>query len=135
MSANTQAIFPLTPVVTWGTITAANTAKDGTGAQVTVFTAGTNGARIDRIKVRNTGTAVQTVLRIFINNGLTNATAANNILYMERTIPTATVSETTELSDIIILLDMALPTTYKINVAIGTTVASALHVTCEGGNF
>lgn len=135
MAANTSAIFPLTPVVAWGTVTTANTAKDGIGTQVTVFTAGTNGARIDRIKVRNSGTSVQTVLRIFVNNGSDNTTAANNVLYMESTIPACTVSETTQQPDIVIPLDMALPTGYKLNVAIGTTVAAALHVTCEGGNF
>lgn len=135
MAANISPIFPNVPVVTWGTVTTANTAKDGTGTVVTVFTSGSNGARVDRIKVRNSGTAVQTVLRIFINNGSTNATAANNTLYMERTIPAATLSETTELADTIIPLDMALPTGYKINITIGTTVAAALAVTCEGGNF
>ena len=135
MAANTSPVFPLIPVVQWGTVTTANTAKDGTGTQVTVFTAGADGARVDRIKVRNTGTAVQTVMRVFINNGSVNTTPANNTLYMEQTIPPAALSETSALPDNIILLDAALPAGYKINVAIGTTVASALHVTCEGGNF
>ena len=135
MAANTSAIFPLTPVVTWGTVATANTAKDGTGTQVTVYTAGTNGARIDRIKVRALGTNIQTVLRIFINNGLTAATPANNSLYMERTIPATTLSETTELVDVIIPLDMALPVGYKLNCAIGTTVSAGVQVTCEGGDF
>lgn len=135
MAANTAAIFPIIPVVSWGTVTTANTAKDGTGTVVTVYTAGSNGSRVDRIKVRNMGTAVQTVLRIFVNNGSTNATAANNVLYMERTIPACTLSETTAQADIVIPLDMALPAGYKLNITIGTTVAAALAITCEGGNF
>lgn len=135
MPANTTPIFPLTPVVTWGTVTTANTAKDGTGPQVTVFTAGANGARTDRIKVRSKGSNVATVLRIFINNGSDAAVATNNTLYMERTIAATTLSETAELADNVITLDMALPAGYVINVAIGTTVAAGLAVTCEGGNF
>ena len=135
MAANTQIIFPIVPVVSWGTVTTANTAKDGTGTVVTVFTAGTNGARIDRIKVRHTGTAVQTVVRVFVNNGSTNATPANNVLYAEQTIPACTLSETTAALDMIIPLDMALPAGYKLNVTIGTTIAAALAVSCEGGNF
>jgi len=135
MAANTSAIFPLVPVMSWATLTTANTAKDGTGTVATVYTAGTEGSRVDRIKVRALGTNVQTVLRIFINNGLTNATPANNSLYMERTIPATTLSETTELMDVIVPLDIALPAGYKINCTIGTTVAAGLAVTCEGGNF
>jgi len=80
MTANTQPIFPLTPKVSWGTVTTANTAKDGTGTVVTVFTAGADGSRIDQIKVRALGTNVATVIRFFVNNGSTNATAANNSL-------------------------------------------------------
>jgi hypothetical protein len=135
MPANTAAIFPLTPVMSWGLVETANTAKDGTGTQVTVYTAGANGSRVDRLKVRNTGTAVQTVLRVFINKGADPATPANNTLYMEQTIPACTLSETTAQTDIIIPLDIALPAGYLVNVAVGTTVAAELAVTCEGGDF
>lgn len=135
MPANTAAIFPLTPVVSWANLTTANTAKDGTGTVATVYTAGTNGSRVDRIKVRALGTNVQTVLRVFVNNGGSNTTATNNSLYMERTIPATTLSETTELLDTVIPLDMALPAGYKINCTIGTTVAAGVQVTCEGGDF
>lgn len=135
MAANTAPIFPNVPVVSWGTITTANTAKDGTGTVVTVFTAGINGSRVGQLKVRALGTNVATVLRIFINNGSTNATAANNSLYMERTIQPTTLSEISELPDNVITLNFALPIGYKINLAIGTTVAAGLQVTCEGGNY
>ena len=46
MPANTSPVFPLTPVVPVGqTLTTANTAKDGTGTVVTLYTAGANGDR------------------------------------------------------------------------------------------
>ena len=135
MAANTKPIYPLTPVIGMGTIATANTAKDGTGTVVTLFTAGVDGGRVDKIKIRPTGASVQTVLRVFLNNGLTNATPANNTLYMERTIPAYTLSETTEQLDIAVQLDVALPAGWRVNCTIGTTVASALALTCEGGNY
>jgi hypothetical protein len=75
------------------------------------------------------------VLRIFVNNGSTNTTAANNSLYMEQTVPASTLSETTAIADLIVPLDMALPAGYKLNCTIGTTVPAGLQVTCEGGDF
>lgn len=135
MPANTSPIFPLTPKISWGTITTANTAKDGTGTVVTIFTAGSNGARVDRIKVRYTGTSVATVLRIFINNGSTNATAANNILYTEITIPACTISEVAAQPDISLSIGLTLPAGYVLNCTLGTTVAAALAITAEGGDY
>lgn len=135
MPANVQPIFPITPIVTWAKLTTANTAHDGTGTVATVFTAGTNGARVDRLKIRPMGTGSQTVLRVFINNGADSTTATNNILYSEKTIIATTSSETESLDDYILPLDIALPASYKINCTLGTTVAPGIAVTCEGGNF
>ena len=135
MAANTQPIFPKVPKVQSGTVLTANTAKDGTGTVVSVFTAGLDGSRVDTIKVRSLGTNVATVLRIFINNGLVNTTAANNSLYMERTIAATTVSETAELVDVEILLNISLPPSYVLNITIGTTIAAGLQVTAVGGDY
>jgi len=136
MPANTTPIFALTPVVTTGqTITTANTAKDGTGTVVTVYTAGVNGSRIDSIKIRHTGTSVATVLRIFINNGLTNATPANNTLFMEYSVPAATLTEVAAQIDMVVPLNLNLPAGYKANCTIGTTVAAPLALTGYGGDY
>lgn len=145
MPANVQPIYPLTPKVSWGNVLSANTAKDGTGTVVTVFTAGANGSRIDQIKVRALGTNVATVLRFFINNGSTNATAANNTLIHEVTIPATTLSEIAALTDTDVLIAKDdgkvavpipyLPAGYKINVVIGTTIAAGLQVTVHGGDY
>lgn len=135
MPANTAPIYPLTPEVSWGTVTTANTAKDGTGTVVPIFTAGANGSRVDYVKVRALGTNVATVMRFFINNGLTNATAANNSLIMERTIALTTLNEAAELADTIVQLDISIPAGYVLNVTIGTTVAAGLQVTAFGGDY
>lgn len=136
MAANTAPIYSKVADIQWGTVTTANTAKDGTGTQVTVFTAdATNGGRVDKLKVRAAGTNVATALRVFINNGSTNATAGNNSLYTEATIAATTLSEVSALADTEILLGLSLPPGYKLNVAIGTTVAAGLAVTAVGGKY
>jgi len=137
MAANTSPVFPLTPKINWNAaaITAANTAVDGTGTVATVYTAGSNGSRLDGIKVRALGTNVATVLRIFINNGSTNATPANNVLFMERAIAATTLSQTSELADTWIPMDISLPAGYVVNVVIGTAVSAGLMVTGVGGDY
>lgn len=134
---NTKPIYSRNPIIAWGAgITAANTAMDGTGTVTTVFTAdATNGGRIEKIKARSLGTNVATVLRIFINNGSTNATAANNTLYTEATIAATTASASAALADNEVLLNLALPAGYTINVTLGTAVAAGISVTGVGGKF
>jgi hypothetical protein len=136
MAVTALPIFAQTPIFTVGaTVTTANTAKDGTGTVVLIYTAGVNGSRIDNIKVRSTGTAVATVLRVFINNGATNVTATNNSLYVEATIAATTLSETAALVDNLIPMNISLPATYRVYVTIGTTVATPLQVSAAGGDY
>lgn len=136
MPANTAPIYSVAPIISWGSILTANTAKDGTGTVVTVFTAdATNGGRVEKLKVRAAGTNVATALRVFINNGSTNATAANNTLYAEASIAATTLSEVAALADTEISLQLPLPAGYKLNITIGTTVAAGLAVTAVGGKY
>lgn len=138
MAANTAPIFTLIPETQWGAtaITTANTAKDGTGTVLTVFTAGaTDGSYVQRVRFRPSGTCVQTVARLFINNGATNATAANNILFDEITLSAITGSETAAQPSFEIPLNFALPAGYKLNVTIGTTVAAGWYVSAIGGDY
>ena len=136
MAVTALPIFAQTPIFTVGaTVTTANTAKDGTGTVVLIYTAGVNGSRIDNIKVRSTGTAVATVIRVFVNNGATNVTATNNSLYVEATIAATTLSETAAQVDNLILMNISLPATYRVYATIGTTVAAALQVSAQGGDY
>ena len=137
MPANTNPIFTLTPDVAWGTtaITTANTAKDGTGTVLTVYTAGANGSYVQRVRFRPAGTNVQTVARLFINNGSTNATAANNILFDEITIPGTSLSENSAQASFEIPLNFAIQAGYKLNITIGTTIAAGLYVSTVGGDY
>src|SRR4051812_4844089 len=102
MAANQNPIYPLTPVW-WGVgnaaLAAANTAKDGTGTVQTVGTAGLNGTWLAKIICKPAGTNVATVLRLFLNNGGSNATATNNIMIKEISLPAVTLSETAAQND------------------------------------
>lgn len=137
MAANTLPIFSKRGEINWTNgITAANTAKDGTGTVDTVFTAdATEGSYIERLIVRPRGTNVVSVLRVFVNNGSTNATAANNCLIAELTLPATTNSEIAAISGLVVPLNMSLPAGYKINVTIGTAVAGGYAVAGIGGDY
>jgi hypothetical protein len=146
MPANNNPIFSLAPDVQWGAadgnggtagpLKTANTAKDGTGTVLTVFTAdATNGGFVQRAIFRAAGTNVATVGRIFINNGSTNATIANNILIAEITLSATTLSEVAALTTYEIPLNFALPAGYKLNVTLGTTVAAGYFVLVIGSKY
>lgn len=144
MAANTIPIYTKLGQIGFSsiTLTTANTAKDGTGTTALLFTAGADGARVERIRARALGTNVATVLRIFINNGSDPAVAANNILYAEKTIAATTGSEVAELAlnELPTTTDptafpLVLPPSYRLYATIGTTIASGLKVTAIGGTY
>jgi hypothetical protein len=147
MAQNTNPIFPLTPINTWVSGAAANAATAGVTANTTkdlssgtiygpIFTGkAVDGSRLDFIKVRALGTNVATVIRVWINNGSVTTTAANNALYLERTLSATTVSETSEQPDIILPLNISLPAGYRIYATFGTVVAAGFHLTAVGGDY
>lgn len=135
MTANTQPIFTLTPHVSWGAITTANTAMDGTGTVTTIFTAGTNGSYISKIIIKFQGSSTATVVRFFVNNGSTNATAANNSLIAEQQLPNVTASNSTAQPTISVPIDIAIPNGYVLTATIGTTVTNAISINAIGGDY
>ena len=137
MSANLNPIFVGTPVTGIGTaITAANTATDGTGTVITVFTAGSAGGYVRRLRIKALGTNVASVLRIFVNNGSTQATAANNSLIGEIPLAISTASNVAAIGpDYEYVLNLVLAASYTINVCIGTAAAAGWIVTAEGGSY
>jgi hypothetical protein len=137
MAANTAPIFSISGDTQWGgsLLAAANAAYDGTGAVLTVFTAGADGGYVNRLIMRAAGTNIQTVLRVFLNNGSTNATAANNSLIGEMTLYATTASNTASTQAFEYPLNFALPAGYKVNVTIATTVAAGYYVTAIGGKY
>lgn len=136
MAANTNPIFPLTPVVGFGKLTTANNVYDGTGTQVTLLTAGTNGTRLDSIKIKHLGTNAATVLRVFLNNGNDNTVATNNSLLLEVSINSANASASAALTEIYDLdVNKSIPAGYRVMVSIGTTISAGISVNLFGGDY
>lgn len=94
MAASTSPIFIAIPNCQVSFITAANTARDGSGALVTAFTAGANGSFVSSITYTNdaaaVGASVLKVMRLFI----TDTSGANPTLYQEVLMPLITSSNT-----------------------------------------
>lgn len=144
MAANTIPIYSKSGQIEWtNALKTANIAKDGTGTVATIFTAGVNGGRVERIRVRALGTNVATVLRIFINNGGATSTPANNVLYAEITLASTTLSETAALlttNEFPSVADttafpIVLPAGYKLTATVGTTIAAGVDVSAIGSTY
>lgn len=144
MTANTVPIYSKAGQIgLGGVLTTANTAKDGTGTVLTIFTAdATNGGRVERVRAKALGTNVATVLRIFINNGGSTSTASNNVYYADVTLSASTLTETASITQIelpnstdITAFPLVLPPGYKLTATIGTTVAAGWAITVVGGTY
>jgi hypothetical protein len=139
MPANTSPIFTLTPDIQWAiSATTANTTKDlSSGTIFQVFSAGTNGGYVQRMRFRTLGTnSAASVGRVWINNGQTTATASNNVLWDEITLPATTVSEVAAQSTYELPLNFALPPGYIIYFTLGTAPnAAGWSVTIIGGEY
>ena len=136
MASNTNPIFVDTVRSSWiSTGVNANTALDGTGTVATAFLAGADGSQIENVVLQHLGSNIATVVRFFINNGSTNATAANNSLVHEETMEANTLSQVAASIPIIWKANLVLPAGYKLNVTIGTAIASGIQVTAQGGDY
>ena len=127
--------YTTTPNISADTETTANNVYDGTGTVGTAFTAGTNGSYVGFIKLKPLGTNVASVARFWVNNGLTNATAANNYLISEISLPITTAATAAALIELTIPLNIPIEAGYKINFALGTTVAAGWQATVVGGDY
>ena len=139
MPANTLPIFTLTPNATVSNVAAANTARDGSGALVTAFTAGANGSRIDFITFTSSqatpAASAARVMRIF----LTDTSGANPRLIGEITMSAVTASTTaigatstfTFTNGLIIRSGQII----KVNQSIYGSAADATDVLARGGDY
>lgn len=137
MATNTTPIWTGTPAFGFGAaVTAANTATDGTGTVTTIFTAdATNGGFVGFVKLKPLGTNVASKCYLFVNNGSTNATATNNVMVAEITLPATTASNTAALVALGYNLQLALPAGYKVNMTLGTAVSAGWIGSVEAGSY
>lgn len=113
---------------------------DGTTNATLLLTAGTKGSFIQKLVLEAagpTGNATASVLRVHINNGSTNATATNNVLYMQYSLPITTVSNTTATAHIEIPLMLQLEPGFKLYVSLGSSanLAGGWFITAVGGDY
>lgn len=158
MPANTSMIFPLTPNagVSGVLLTAAMTntkAFDGTevtgaGKKELIYTAGAAGSRVDSVKIRfgstvgatASGTTAATLVRLWLNNGSADTTAANNQLLGEVAIAAQAVTALATAANPVyeIPINKSIPAGYKIyaglTVAVGGTNC-ALYPSAIGGDY
>lgn len=138
MPANTQPIYSKLGDIQWAiTVIAANATTDlTTGTSYLVFTAdATNGGYIQKLRIKPLGSNIATVMRIWINNGSTTGTAANNTLFDEVSLALSSASPTSALALYELPLNFALPPGYKIYVTLGTSVATGFDVTAIAGKY
>ena len=141
MPANNQPIFTRLADVQWtiSAMTVANTTTDLTSGTIYLaFSAdSTNGGYVQRIRFRTLGSNTNaTVARVWVNNGLTTTTAANNALFDEITLPTTTVSQVAAQANYELPLNFALPAEYRIYITLGTAPTSAgWEATVIGGKY
>lgn len=138
MAANVKPIFGLVPNV--GPLNVlvktADNVYDGNGANTaTVFTAGSNGAYVERVRFRAAGTNVATVVRVWLNNGGAYTTASNNELWDELTLPITTASAVAATVLQEIAIGIAIPAGYRFAVGLGTTVAAGYYCTAAGTDY
>ena len=104
-------------------------ANDYTGVSANnslAFTAGADGGRMERLKFTPAGTNIQTVARIFVNNGGSNTVATNNTFIGEISLPPTTASSTAALVSPEFIMPggaLALPPGFRIFVGLATAVA------------
>lgn len=143
MTANVNPIFTQTPnVQSDGATAMAPTVLTATGDYTgvsanhsQVFKAGVNGAYVERVRLKAVGSNAATVARLYLNNGSTHTTAANNSFYAEISLPIVTASNTAATIDGDIPLNIAIPAGFTIWVGLATTVASGYACTAIGGDY
>lgn len=146
MPANTNPIFVLTPdrgVNGGARITAANTTRDlsSTGNTFTLFSAGTNGSRIDAIDWVHSSTgvtaSVATIGRLF---QCSDGAFSNPRLIREISLPAVTPNQTAAVGQtqtMTFTTPLVLPPNYTLIVTIGTAQSAGNYydVTAYGGDY
>lgn len=144
MPANTDPLYALTPSVSTdgaGTmsqgVTAAAADYDGTSANyVLVFTAGPNGAVLERIRAKAKGTNVTAVARVFVNNGTgAHTTASNNTFVDELDLPATAASTTASTPAVDRAYNWKLEAGQEVYVGLGAAVAAGWVFTAFGAHY
>jgi hypothetical protein len=137
MPANTSPIFSIAAAIEWSvSMTAFNATTDLTSGTIyPVFTGGTNGSYVQKIRFRHQGNNSATVVRVFINNGGATTTASNNSLWDEITVAANTLVQNAASINYELPLGFALPSGYRIYCTFGTSTTGGILATVIGGDY
>lgn len=118
------------------TLTAANTATNGTGAtgRALILVAGASGfTLLPTVIIKPLGTGVATLIRLFLNNGSDPETAGNNALIHEEAISASTLSQTAVMAvymaNINLLLAGHATTPERVYATLATAHAAGIKIT------
>lgn len=122
-------VFVGTPKVWQQALSAANTARDGTGTLADVLTSGTNGSRIDKVRVVASGTTSAGVIRLFLYDG------TNTYLIKEMLVDAITPSTTVKVweGEATFVDGLVLPTTWHLKAS--THNAELFKIFAQGGDI
>jgi hypothetical protein len=143
MPANTAPIFSIIGAVEFSSVMSlANTGHVSGSTSYLVFTGGTNGSYLQKIRFRHIpNTAIAnanaTVARVWVNNGLDRTNHLNSTLFDEITIAANTTSSVAASTNYELPLNFAVPPNYAIYVTLGTAPTSGTYIqaTCIGGDY
>jgi hypothetical protein len=120
--------YTATPRTERATISAANTNRDGTGTIVNLFTAGTNGSRVERITICATATTTAGMVRFYLFDG------TNTDLWRE--IPITAISPNGTVPAYYMQLSgLALILSPNKSLKVSTNNAESFRIIAEGGDF
>lgn len=106
------------------------------GNNAVIFTAdSTNGSKVERLRLKASGTNVAAVMRIYINNGSSAATATNNALWGEISLPATATQTTVGAPDIDYPMNLVLPAGWRLLAGLGAAVAGGWNVIAVGGKY
>jgi hypothetical protein len=128
MAAGTTPIFITTPKGEIVNFATANTARDGSGTIATLYTAGANGARIDKITVQATVTTTAGVIRLF-----RKVSAGTFRLYREIVVTAVPPSTTVEAWSYILTEPIILSANDVLGIS--TNNAEAFNGFADGGDY
>ena len=112
-------------------VSVANTARDGTGTLVDIFTPGANGSRVDQILISTTGTTTSGVIRLFYHDG-TNSRLIKEIL-VSAIVPSTTLAAWAD--DILLSSEgyYKIETSHKLQAS--TNNAEVFNILAIGGDY
>jgi len=100
-----------------------------------VCTASADGSYVESLRFKAGGTNTASCARIYINNGSTPTTAANNTFWGEVSLPATTAIATAATAEIVYPMGIMLQPNFRIYFALATAVAAGWNCNAVLGDF